>query len=62
MKVMKDTLNALNSVISKSDIRELVKMPQREKMDSLIRLCEVVCGIQIFNKDAGHCKPIELSN
>lgn len=30
-------------------------LPDKEKLDSLIGLRDIVCGIRVFNRDAGHC-------
>lgn len=30
-------------------------LPEREKRESIVGLRDIVCGIRIFNKDAGHC-------
>lgn len=30
-------------------------LPEHEKRESIVGLRDIVCGIRIFNKDAGHC-------
>lgn len=48
-------MNALKSVMSKNDLQEFMALPEKEKMEGLIGLRDIVCGIRVFNKDAGHC-------
>lgn len=30
-------------------------LPQKEKLEGLIGLRDIVCGIRVFNRDVGHC-------
>lgn len=41
--------------MSTNDIMKLSLLPEQEKRESIIGLRDIVCGIRIFNKDAGHC-------
>lgn len=41
--------------MSKEDLINFIAMKKQDRYDSLIALREIVCGIRIFNKDAGHC-------
>lgn len=50
-----ETINALKSVMSTNDIMKFSLLPEQEKRESIVGLRDIVCGIRIFNKDAGHC-------
>lgn len=52
---MQETITALKSVMSKNDLVEFMALPSKEKMESLNGLRDIVCGIRVFNQDAGHC-------
>lgn len=51
---IKETENAVKSVLSLSDLDLFVKLKRREKLDVLEDLKVIVCGIRLFNNDAGH--------
>lgn len=48
-------MNALKSVMSTNDIMKFSLLSEQEKRESIVGLQDIVCGIRIFNKDAGHC-------
>lgn len=48
-------MNALKSVMSRNDLQEFLALPEKEKTESLNSLRNIVCGIRVFNRDAGHC-------
>lgn len=41
--------------MSTNDIMKFSLLPEQEKQESIAGLRDIVCGIRIFNKDAGHC-------
>lgn len=54
-QVIKETINALKSVMSINDVMTFSALPEKEKLESLIGIREIVCGIRVFNKDSGQC-------
>lgn len=53
-KIINETTQVLHSIMSKTDIQSFVGLNRSDKMDSLQDIREIVCGIRVFNKDAGH--------
>lgn len=41
--------------MSRNDLQEFLALPEKEKIESLTGLRNIVCGIRVFNRDAGHC-------
>lgn len=41
--------------MSTNDIMKFSLLPEQEKRESIAGLRDIICGIRIFNKDAGHC-------
>lgn len=52
----KETETAVKSVFSQGDFDAFAKLKKRNKMDVLEDLKVIVCGIRLFNNDAGHEK------
>lgn len=52
---MQETVNALNSMMSMNDVIAFSSLCANDKMDSLSSIRAIVCGMRVFNKDAGHC-------
>ncbi|KAJ6640303.1 Cilia- and flagella-associated protein 206 [Pseudolycoriella hygida] len=52
-KLIQETLSALKSVLSKSEIASFVAAKDVDRMASLEGIREVICGILIFNRDNG---------
>lgn len=44
---------ALKSVMSKNDIDSFIGLKRAERLESLINLRDLVCGIYLLNKDSG---------
>lgn len=53
LQLIQETATALKSVSSKNDITTFATLKPAEKLESLIELREIVCGIHVFNKDSG---------
>ncbi|XP_059611715.1 cilia- and flagella-associated protein 206-like [Phlebotomus argentipes] len=54
-KVLEETESALKSVISESDVTTFASLRRVDKIRTLEDLRRIVCGIRVFNSDAGHC-------
>lgn len=52
---MQETVNALDSMMSVNDVIAFSLLCANDKMESLSSIREIVCGMRVFNKDAGHC-------
>lgn len=52
---MREMVNALNSMMSMNDVIAFSSLCANDKMESLSIIREIVCGMRVFNKDAGHC-------
>lgn len=52
---MRETVNALKSMMSMNDVIAFSALCANDKMESLSSIQEIVCGMRLFNKDAGHC-------
>lgn len=57
---VKETENAVKSVLSLGDLDLFVKLKRREKLDVLEDLKVIVCGIRLFNNDAGHENSVRI--
>lgn len=53
-KILTETIQALQSIMSKSDITSFCGLHKNDKLSSLKDIREIVCGIRVFNRDAGH--------
>lgn len=51
--MIQETATALRSVASRNDISTFATLKPSERLESLIELREIVCGIHVFNKDSG---------
>lgn len=54
-RVLEETEAALKSVISESDVTTFACLRRVDKVRTLEDLRKIVCGIRVFNSDAGHC-------
>lgn len=54
-KVVQETINALKSMMSTNDTIAFSILGEKDKIESLSGIREIVCGMRAFNKDAGHC-------
>lgn len=54
-KVVQETINALKSMMSTNDVMAFSTLCEKDKIESLFGIREIVCGMRAFNKDAGHC-------
>lgn len=54
-KVVQETINALKSMMSTNDIMVFSKLCEKDKIESITGIREIVCGMRAFNRDAGHC-------
>lgn len=52
---MRETVMALKSMMSMNDVIAFSSLSDYDKMESLFGIREIVCGMRVFNKDAGHC-------
>ena len=50
-----ETSNALKSVMTRDDLNDFAIMKKRKRLQTLTTLRKIVCGIMIFNHDAGEC-------
>lgn len=41
--------------MSANDVMAFSMLCEKDKMESLSGIREIVCGMRVFNKDAGHC-------
>lgn len=53
-KIVSETCHALNSIMLKRDLKSFASLNKQQKMVSLQDIREIICGIRVFNKDAGH--------
>lgn len=53
-KIVTETVQALQSIMSNCDVVKFARLSAEEKETSLKDIREIVCGIRVFNKDAGH--------
>lgn len=54
-KAVQETINALKSMMSTNDVIAFSTLGEKDKIESLSGIREIVCGMRAFNKDAGHC-------
>ncbi|XP_037911697.1 cilia- and flagella-associated protein 206 [Hermetia illucens] len=54
-KVLLETSHALKSVVSQADLADFFVLKKKARAAQLKTIQEVVCGIRVFNKDAGLC-------
>ncbi|XP_055325490.1 cilia- and flagella-associated protein 206 [Sitodiplosis mosellana] len=54
-QVVQETINALKSMMSVNDVMAFSALCEKDKIESLSGIREIVCGMRAFNKDAGHC-------
>lgn len=54
-KVVQETINALKSMMSTNDVIAFSTLSEKDKIESLSGIREIVCGMRAFNRDAGHC-------
>ncbi|XP_055679503.1 cilia- and flagella-associated protein 206-like [Lutzomyia longipalpis] len=54
-RVLEETEAALKSVIAESDVVTFSSLRRVDKVRTLDDLRRIVCGIRVFNNDAGHC-------
>ncbi|GAB0088246.1 hypothetical protein DMENIID0001_026400 [Sergentomyia squamirostris] len=54
-KVLEETEAALKSVIAESDVSTFASLRRVDKTRTLEDLRRIICGIRVFNNDAGHC-------
>lgn len=57
---IKETENAVKSVLSLADLDLFVKLKRCEKLEVLEDLKVIVCGIRLFNNDAGHESAVRI--
>lgn len=55
MQVLLETSHALKSVVSQADLADFFVLKKKARAAQLKTIQEVVCGIRVFNKDAGLC-------
>lgn len=55
LKVVQETINALKSMMSTNDVIAFSTLCEKDKIESLSGIREIVCGMRAFNRDAGHC-------
>lgn len=53
--MVQETINALKSMMSTNDVIAFSTLCEKDKIESLSGIREIVCGMRAFNKDAGHC-------
>ncbi|XP_055381994.1 cilia- and flagella-associated protein 206 [Condylostylus longicornis] len=53
--IVKEVTNALKSVMTRQDLLEFASMKRKRRTDTLTEMRKIVCGIMIFNQDAGEC-------
>lgn len=41
--------------MSRADIIKFLNLNKQKRLSILCNIREIVCGIRLFNKDAGHC-------
>ncbi|XP_031633398.1 cilia- and flagella-associated protein 206 [Contarinia nasturtii] len=54
-QVIQETQNALKSMMSTNDVMGFSTLCEKDKIESLSGIREIVCGMRAFNRDAGHC-------
>lgn len=54
--MFRELYNVLGSVMNKDDLISFLSLKKMERYQSLVNLREIVCGIYVFNSDAGLCE------